>query len=73
MLARGRGSTTRAAPGKGYGTWAIYSIIGPDDETFAQGLPEDEWIIDNVAWLNDLFFENGIQLERQIIATSTMP
>lgn len=55
------------------GKWAIYPIIDPDDETFAQGLPEDEWIIDNVAWLTDLFFENGIRWKWQIIATSTMP
>lgn len=48
---------------KDMGTWAIYSIIDPDDATFAQGLPEDEWIIDNVDWLTDLFYANGIPLE----------
>ena len=45
------------------GTWAIYSIIDPEDETFAQGLKEDEWIIENVDWLTDLFFDAGIPLE----------
>lgn len=48
---------------KDMGTWAIYSIIDPEDETFAQGLPEDEWIIENVEWLTDLFFDHGIPLE----------
>ena len=48
---------------KDMGTWAIYSIIDPEDETFAQGLKEDEWIIENVDWLTDLFFDAGIPLE----------
>ncbi len=48
---------------KDMGTWAIYSIIDPEDETFAQGLPEDDWIIDNVDWLTDLFFDHAIPLE----------
>ena len=45
--------------------WApgIYSVIDPEDETFAQGLQEDEWIIANVDWLTDMFFEMGIALE----------
>lgn len=50
---------------KDMGTWGIYSIIDPDDETFAQGLHEDEWIIENVEWLTDLFFDNGIPLESE--------
>ena len=48
---------------KDMGTWAIYSIIDPEDETFAQGLQEDEWIIANVDWLTDMFCERGIALE----------
>ncbi|MEA9394247.1 hypothetical protein [Lelliottia amnigena] len=48
---------------KDMGTWAIYNIMDPDDEIFAQGLKEDEWIIENVEWLTDLFFDNGIPLE----------
>lgn len=50
---------------KDMGTWAIYSIIDPDDETFAQGLAEDEWIIENVEWLTDLFFDCDIPLETE--------
>lgn len=48
---------------KEMGTWGIYSIIDPEDETFAQGLEEDEWIIANVEWLTDLFYDQGIPLE----------
>ncbi|ENL6905769.1 hypothetical protein AB5R89_003954 [Enterobacter ludwigii] len=48
---------------KDMGTWAIYSIIDPEDDTFAQGLKEDEWIIENVDWLTDVFFDAGIPLE----------
>lgn len=50
---------------KDMGTWAIYSIIDPDDETFAQGLEEDAWIIENVDWLTDLFYDYGIALETE--------
>lgn len=48
---------------KRYGHRGIYSVIDPEDETFAQGLQEDEWIIANVDWLTDMFFEMGIALE----------
>lgn len=48
---------------KDMGTWATYNIMDPDDEIFAQGLKEDEWIIEHVDWLTDLFFDNGIPLE----------
>ncbi|WP_313017628.1 hypothetical protein, partial [Atlantibacter hermannii] len=41
---------------KDMGTHGIYSIIDPEDETFADGLPEDEWIIENAEWLTDCFF-----------------
>ncbi|MGK9175477.1 hypothetical protein KXR87_20045 [Yokenella regensburgei] len=50
---------------KDMGTWAIYSIIDPEDETFAQGLQEDEWIIANVDWLTDLFYEHSIPMESE--------
>jgi hypothetical protein len=50
---------------KDMGTWGIYSIIDPEDETFAQGLHEDDWIIENVEWLTDLFFDHGIALEAE--------
>ncbi|KMV33737.1 hypothetical protein [Franconibacter pulveris] len=48
---------------KAMGTWGIYSIIDPEDETFADGLEEDEWIVENVEWLTDCFFENHIPPE----------
>ncbi len=49
------------AAGKGYGD--LGDLLDPEDETFAQGLPEDDWIIDNVDWLTDLFFDHAIPLE----------
>ncbi|UTJ47177.1 hypothetical protein NLZ15_20550 [Atlantibacter subterranea] len=50
---------------KDMGTRGIYSIIDPDDETFADGLPEDEWILENVEWLTDCFFDNAIPLDEE--------
>jgi hypothetical protein len=37
------------------GTYAIYSFIFPDDDTYAEGLPEDEWVNKNQEWLTGLF------------------
>lgn len=45
------------------GIWVIYLIIDFEDEIFVQGLKEDEWIIENVDWLMDLFFDVGILFE----------
>ena len=42
------------------GTYAIYSYIFPDDEMYAEGLQEDEWIIANLDWLMHLFIANNI-------------
>jgi len=42
------------------GTYAIYSFIYPDDDIFAEGLPEDEWIVANLDWLSDLFLKHSI-------------
>jgi hypothetical protein len=50
---------------KAMNTWGIYSIIDPEDETFADGLEEDEWIVENVEWLTDWFFDNDIPLEER--------
>ncbi|MFW0880179.1 hypothetical protein [Cronobacter dublinensis] len=50
---------------KAMNTWGIYSIIDPEDETFADGLHEDEWIVEHVEWLTDWFFDNGIPLEER--------
>jgi hypothetical protein len=45
---------------KDMGTYAIYSFIFPDDDIFAEGLPEDAWIIENEDWLSGLFTANNI-------------
>ena len=45
---------------KDMGTYAIYSFIFPDDDVFAEGLPEDAWIIENEDWLIGLFTTNNI-------------
>ncbi len=45
---------------KDMGTYAIYSFIFPDDDAFAEGLHEDEWIVENMDWLASLFITNGI-------------
>jgi hypothetical protein len=42
------------------GTYAIYSFIFPDDEMYAEGLPEEEWIIANLDWLTSLFIKHDI-------------
>lgn len=42
------------------GTHGIYSYIFPDDEDYAEGLPENEWIIENANWLISLFASSDI-------------
>ncbi len=42
------------------GTYGIYSFIFPDDEMYADGLPENEWIIANLDWLTHLFIAHDI-------------
>ncbi len=42
------------------GTYAIYSFIFPDDDMYAEGLPEDEWIVANRDWLTSLFSSHDI-------------
>ncbi len=42
------------------GTYGIYSFIFPDDEMYAEGLPEDEWITENLDWLTRLFVTHNI-------------
>lgn len=56
---------------KDMGTWAIYSIIDPEDDTFAQGLKEDEWIIENVDWLTDVFLTPVFRWRRLTIGIFT--
>lgn len=45
---------------KDMATFGIFSYIYPDDEDFAEGSPEDEWIIECAGWLAELFVANGI-------------
>lgn len=57
------GKPLQLKPGIGQndmGTYAIYSFIDPDDEMFAEGLHEDEWIIENSGWLTELFDRHDI-------------
>lgn len=45
------------------GTRNIYSYIFPDDDDFAEGLAEDDWIVANAAWLGPLFAQHGIPID----------
>lgn len=42
------------------GTYGIYSYIFPDDEDWAEGLAEDEWIVENAGWLGELLARHNI-------------
>ena len=47
-------------------TWArigIFSYIFPDDEELAEGLREDDWILENVDWLTELFIAHDIPVD----------
>lgn len=48
---------------KDMGTFGIYSYIFPDDEEFAEGLREDDWILANAEWLADLFAAHDIPID----------
>ncbi|HEY3326281.1 MAG TPA: hypothetical protein VGK14_03825 [Novimethylophilus sp.] len=45
------------------GTYGIFSYIYPDDEDFAEGLPESDWIIENAQWLADLFAKHDVPFD----------
>lgn len=47
------------------GTFGIYSHIFPDDEEFAEGLSEDEWILANIDWVSQLFAAHDIPIDEQ--------
>ncbi len=47
------------------GTFGIYSYLYPDDPEFAEGLEEEEWIVENMEWVAPLFEENEIPLDEQ--------
>ena len=48
---------------KDMGTYGIFSYIYPDEEDFAEGLAEDDWILENADWLADFFAENDIPID----------
>ena len=45
----------------------IYNYLDPDDELYREGLNEDDWIVENIEWLSDMFIEHNIPLEEEII------
>ncbi|WP_335342764.1 hypothetical protein [Sedimenticola sp.] len=47
------------------GTYGIYSFLYPDDPEFAEGLEEDDWVLENIDWLSDLFIANDIPINEQ--------
>ena len=47
------------------GTYGIYSHIFPDDEDFAEGMKEDEWILANVDWVSQVFAAHDIPIDEQ--------
>jgi hypothetical protein len=48
---------------KDMGTFGIFSYIYPDDEDFAEGLSEDDWILEHADWLGDLFAAHNIPVD----------
>ena len=48
---------------KDMGTFGVFSYIFPDDEDLAEGLREDEWILENVEWLSELFIAHDIPVD----------
>jgi hypothetical protein len=48
---------------KDMGTYGIFSYIFPDDEDLAEGLREDDWILENVEWLTELFIAHDIPVD----------
>lgn len=47
------------------GTKGIYNFIDPDDELYLEGLDEDDWLLENIEWLSDVFIEHDIPLEEE--------
>jgi len=45
-------------------TWGIYSFIYEDDPDYAEGLPEEEWIVANIEWLQTLFEDYNIPFDK---------
>ena len=50
---------------KDMGTQNIYNFIDPNDELYREGLDEDDWIVENIDWLSDVFIQHDIPLEEE--------
>lgn len=51
--------------GEDLGTYGIYYFVDPDDPDFAEGLKEEEWVVENVEWLLDLFTQYEIPYDER--------
>ena len=49
------------------GTFGIFSYLYPDDPEFAEGLEEEDWILENMEWVSTLFELNQIPLDPQYL------
>ena len=50
---------------KDMGTNNIYNFMDPEDELYREGLMEDDWIVENIDWLSDVFIEHNIPLDEE--------
>lgn len=48
---------------KDMNSFGIFSYIFPDDEELAEGLPEDDWIIENAEWLAEVLARHDIPID----------
>ena len=46
-------------------TFGIFSFLFPDDEDYAEGLGEADWIDKNVEWLLEVFQQHQIPFDAQ--------
>lgn len=46
-------------------TYGIYYVIDPENDLFAEGLTEDDWILENVDWLSECFIDNDVEIDEQ--------
>lgn len=51
---------------KDMGTKGIYNYIDSEDELYLEGLDEDDWIVENIDWLSDVFIAENIPLEEEM-------
>ena len=50
---------------KDMGTNNIYNFMDPEDELYREGLMEDDWIVENIDWLSDVFIEHNIDVYKR--------